>query len=184
MIEVYRVLALPVYLPSLFIATAQQGITILLPLFALQLDGGPEAAALVLGLRGVGTMLIAVPAGVLAARFGDRAVMSVSLALMALAAFGLAATGSILVMAILALCFGVASGAWMLARMSYITAASAPHERGRVVAVVAGIQRFRHACRPAGGWGVGCLVELRGCVRRRDGTSCNCVAPGGVFHAT
>ena len=52
-----RRLALPVYLPTLLSAIAQNAVQILLPLYALKVGGGPAMVAALVGLRGVGTML-------------------------------------------------------------------------------------------------------------------------------
>ena len=70
----YDRLLLPVYLPSFMMAIAQEALTILLPLYVLELGGTPAFAALIAGLRGVGVLLFDVPAGMLVARFGDGGV--------------------------------------------------------------------------------------------------------------
>jgi len=74
-LEVIRNLILPVYLPSTLYAIAHNAIQILLPLYALKLGGGFAMAAAMVGMRGIGTMLLDVPSGLLVARFGDKAVM-------------------------------------------------------------------------------------------------------------
>lgn len=74
-LAVMRGIALPVYLPSFFSAIAQNAMQIMLPLYALEIGGGPALAATVVGLRGAGTMLMDVPAGMLVTRIGDRGVM-------------------------------------------------------------------------------------------------------------
>ena len=81
----YKRLALPIYAPSLLTAIGQQAVLILLPLYALHLNGGVAWAAAILGFRGVGAWLADVPAGLLATRYGDKAVMLLGLALMSVA---------------------------------------------------------------------------------------------------
>ena len=52
-------------------AVSQEALTILLPLYMLEIGASPAFAALVVGLRGFGVLLFDVPAGMLVARFGD-----------------------------------------------------------------------------------------------------------------
>ncbi len=56
-------------------AVSQEALTILLPLYMLEIGASPAFAALVVGLRGVGILLFDVPAGMLVARFGDKPVL-------------------------------------------------------------------------------------------------------------
>ena len=71
----YDRLLLPVYVPSLLMAVSQEALTILLPLYMLEIGASPAFAALVVGLRGIGVLLFDVPAGMLVARFGDKPVL-------------------------------------------------------------------------------------------------------------
>ena len=71
----YDRLLMPVYLPSLIMATSQMALLILLPLYVLDLGYGPVLASVVMGFRGIGLLLFDVPAGALAARFGDKPVL-------------------------------------------------------------------------------------------------------------
>ena len=71
----YDRLLLPVYVPSLLMAVSQEALTILLPLYMLDIGASPAFAALVVGLRGIGVLLFDVPAGMLVARFGDKPVL-------------------------------------------------------------------------------------------------------------
>ena len=56
-------------------AVSQEALTILLPLYMLDMGASPAFAALVVGLRGIGVLLFDVPAGMLVARFGDKPVL-------------------------------------------------------------------------------------------------------------
>jgi MFS family permease len=71
----YDRLVLPVYLPSLLMAVSLEAMTILLPLYILDLGQSAAFAVLIAGLRGVGVLLFDVPAGMLVARFGDKPVL-------------------------------------------------------------------------------------------------------------
>jgi len=63
-----------IYVPSLLMAVSNQGMMLVLPLYALSITGDPAYAALVMALRGIGVLLLDVPAGMLAARFGDKGI--------------------------------------------------------------------------------------------------------------
>jgi MFS family permease len=137
----YDRLLLPVYVPSLLMAVSQEALTILLPLYMLDSGASPAFAALIVGLRGIGVLLFDVPAGMLVARFGDKPVLLGGLGLI-LAAFtllGLATHSWLIGFAAVAL--GTGHAAWMLGRQSYLADTCAPHELGRAIAAMAGLQR-------------------------------------------
>jgi len=136
-----RRLALPIYLPSLLSAIAQNAVQILLPLYALKVGGGPAMVAALVGLRGVGTMLSDLPAGLMVAHLGERTVMSIGLTTLFLASIGCALTDSALVLGFLALGFGAGFGIWLLSRLSLITEDIPLEQRGRIISVMAGLQR-------------------------------------------
>ena len=52
----FALLLLPVYVPSLLMAVSQEALTILLPLYMLDMGASPAFAALVVGLRGIGVV--------------------------------------------------------------------------------------------------------------------------------
>ncbi len=136
-----RDIALPVYVPSFFSAIAQNAVQILLPLYALEIGGGAALAAAVVGLRGAGTMLGDVPAGMLVARIGDRGVMIVGLLAVAFATVAAALATEATLLSFAALGFGGGVGVWILARVSFITDTVRLEQRGRVISVLAGLQR-------------------------------------------
>jgi MFS family permease len=145
-----RMLA-PVYVPTLLIATSLQGLSILLPLHVLGLGGSAPFAASVVGLRGVGLLLFDVPAGLLAARVGDKPVLLGGVALILLGLLTLGFTASPWVIGAAAVVLGAGEAAWILGRQSYIGATCAPGEVGRAIAVMGGLQRAGAFVGPAAG---------------------------------
>jgi MFS family permease len=137
----YDRLLVPVYVPSFVMAVSQEALTVLLPLYMIELGESPAIAAAIVGLRGVGILLFDVPAGLLVARFGDKPVLLAGLALIlaSLLIFGVATPFWLLGLAAVALGFG--NAAWMLGRQSYLADICAPHELGRAIAAMAGLQR-------------------------------------------
>lgn len=140
-LSVMRGIALPVYLPSFFSAIAQNAVQIMLPLYALEIGGGPGLAAAIVGLRGAGTMLMDVPAGMLVTRIGDRGVMILGLLCATLATFLGAVATEFSLLSIAALGFGAGTGIWVLGRVTFITDTVRLDQRGRVISVMAGLQR-------------------------------------------
>lgn len=167
-----RQLWLAIYLPSLLIASGQQAIVIMLPLFAAHIAAshGMLAAAATLAsalmtLRGAGSLFANVPAGLLVARWGDRAVMLGALGLLSGMAALLGASTLLLepaagqaaepgglvpglpllplvIVALAAAGFGAASGAWFLARLAFVAEAAPLEYRGRALAGLGAVQRL------------------------------------------
>jgi MFS family permease len=147
----YDRLLIPIYLPSFLMAMSNQAMTLLLPLYALQVLDSPAYAALVVGFRGVGILLFDVPAGMLASRFGDKAVLLGGLVTHALVMLVLAVTSAEWLVPIVAIPLGSSMAAWFIGRQSYIADSSPAHERGRAIAFMAGINRSGFFIGPVAG---------------------------------
>jgi MFS family permease len=147
----YDRLLIPIYLPSFLMAMSNQAMTLLLPLYALQVLDSPAYAALVVGFRGVGILLFDVPAGMLASRFGDKAVLLGGLVTHTVVMLVLAVTSAEWLVPIVAIPLGSSMAAWFIGRQSYITDSSPAHERGRAIAVMAGINRSGFFVGPVAG---------------------------------
>jgi len=130
-----------IYVPSLLMAVSNQGMMLVLPLYALHISGDPAYAALVMALRGIGVLLLDVPAGMLAARFGDKGISMGGLICNIVTLLGLAVWSDPWAVAVLSTAQGGGAAAWFLGRQSYMTDASPPATWGRAIAVVAGINR-------------------------------------------
>jgi MFS family permease len=137
----YDRLVVPVYVPSLLMAVSQEALTILLPLYVIHLGATPAFAAVVVGLRGIGILLFDVPAGILVARFGDKPVQLAGLGLILAGLLTLSFAAAPWVLGAAALALGSGHAAWMLGRQSYLADTCAPHELGRAIAAMAGLQR-------------------------------------------
>ena len=146
-----RELWFAVYLPSFLIAAGQQAVLVLLPLYALQLGGTAAFAASLLALRGLGSLLTNLPAGVAVTRFGDKPVMMLSLSLLAVAGICLGQVQSFWLVGLLTALYGAGSGAWLLARLVYVTEAAPLPVRGRAIAALGAIQRVGTLIGPVAG---------------------------------
>ena len=131
----------PVYVPSLLMAVSQEAAMILLPLYALEQGASAALAALLVGLRGIGLLAFDLPAGALAARFGDRPVLIFGLAAMLAGLLALALAPGRWAFFPAALLLGAGHPAWVLGRQSYITDVCRSDEVGRAITGMAGLQR-------------------------------------------
>lgn len=131
-----------VYLPSLIF---EIGIGAMMPVLAIsagQLGADLATAAIVTALIPIGRIVADLPAGVIAARVGDRAAMIgasgvavVGLAMLALAPNLLVLAGGVLVL-------GATEAVYALARQSYLTEAVPPLMRARALSTLGGVHRI------------------------------------------
>ena len=147
----FRRLTPSVFIPAVCIAVGHQATLILLPLYALEVGGGAAAAAAVLGMRGIGTMLADVPAGVAVTRLGDKVTMAAGTLTVTVACAGFALAAAPWVLGLLALVLGAGFGALMLGRLNYVARQCPVAYRGRAITVIAGIQRVGLFVGPAAG---------------------------------
>lgn len=140
-------------------AVSQEALTILLPLYMLDIGASPAFAALVVGLRGVGVLLFDVPAGMLVARFGDKPVLLGGLGFILTGFVLLTVTAEPWLLGFAAVALGVGHAAWMLGRQSYLADICATNELGRAIAAMAGLQRGGALIGPVAG---GALAHFAG----------------------
>lgn len=155
----YDRLLMPVYLPSLIMATSQMALLILLPLYVLDLGYGPVLASVVMGFRGIGLLLFDVPAGALAARFGDKPVLLTGLGLTLAGMLLLAAAPHPLMLFAAAMLLGAGFSGWMIGQQSYIADTCRPNEVGRAITLLAGLLRTGALVGPFAG---GAVAQLLG----------------------
>ena len=147
-------LGLSVYLPSSLMAVAQMALLVVLPLYVLDLGWSLSVAALVFAMRGLGSVVVNVPASLVIERHGHKAGMLLGNGLMAVSALVIAGSASTPVLALATLLFGAGMGTWLLARLAFITEQVPTHQRGTAMAGLAGLQRLGMVLGPVLG-GVG-----------------------------
>ena len=136
-----RALGFSVYLPSSLMAVAQMALLVVLPLYVLDLGQSLSVAALVFAMRGLGSVVVNVPASLLIERHGYKAGMLLGNGLMAAGALVIAQSASAAVLALATLAFGAGAGTWLLARLACITEQAPTHQRGKAMAGLAALQR-------------------------------------------
>lgn len=157
--SVHRRMLWPVYVPAMLLGVPAQASFVLLPLYVLDLGGSAAAAAAVIGSRGLGMMAMDIPAGMLAARFGEKAVMVMASLLLGIAFLGYALVDSVEWFYLIAFLNGAGSSTFLLGRMAYLSMTLKTFERGRVIAMVAGSMRLAALLGPLGG---GALAHASG----------------------
>ncbi len=137
-----RSLMLSVYVPTLLFSTGQGAVLPVVPLFALDLGASVAMAGAVVGMRGLGLMLFDVPGGVAVSRFGDKGVMVLGTAMVALVAVGASVSKSVVILALLMLIMGGGWAFWQLARLAYVSEVIPVEQRGRALSLVGGAHRL------------------------------------------
>ena len=153
----HRQLVMPIYLPAFLLGIPAQASLVLLPLYVLHLGESAAAAAAIVGVRALGMMLMDIPAGMLAARFGDKALMLAAVAALALSHLAFALCGELWLLYVIALFYGAGGSSFLLARMSYLTDTLSAAARGRAIAMIAGSMRLSALVGPA----LGAIVAQR-----------------------
>jgi len=155
-----RSLGLSVYLPTFFFAVGQGAVIPTIPQFATNLGATVAVAAIIVGLRGVGTMVFDIPAGILVGRFGERYALLIGTAGIAVASIGASFSNSPLMFAVLIFVMGCAWSIWLLARISYVSDAVPLELRGRALSLLGGTNRIGNFVGPIIGGLIGVWLGL------------------------
>ena len=134
-------LALSVYLPTLLFSIGEGAVLPIIPLFARERGASVALAALIVAMRGLGTLLFDLPSGVVVSRFGDKGAMVAGTALVAVVAIGASLSRSIIVLGALILVMGGGSAFWQVARLVYACEVTPPAQRGRVLSLLGAVSR-------------------------------------------
>lgn len=134
-------LTLSVYLPTLLFSIGEGAVLPIIPIFARGRGVSVAAAAFIVAMRGLGTMLFDMPSGVVVSRFGDKGAMVAGTALVAVVAIGASLSRSILVLAVLILVMGGGWAFWQVARLAYVSEVTPLRQRGRALSLLGGVSR-------------------------------------------
>lgn len=137
-----RSLVWRVYVPTFLFAVGQGAVLPVIPLFAKDLGASVGLASAVFALRGVGTMLLDVPAGFGITRFGDRTVMIAGTAGVGVFAVIAGLSGSVSQLAVMVLLMGGAFSLWNVSRLAFVTDQLPVAQRGRALSLVGGSNRI------------------------------------------
>ena len=146
-----RALLLSVYIPSALLAFSEGLLLPTLPLFVLEFDVSFTVAALVIAASGIGTMFADIPAGMVLGRFGLRRTMLVGSGIVAISLFALGFASFLPLLVLFRIADGVGRSMWSISRVSFITEAIEPAERGRAISVFGGLNRIGAFAGPVSG---------------------------------
>ncbi len=129
------------FVPTILFETGMGAVLPVIVATATSVGMGLDGAALLVTVVALGQILADIPAGVIAARIGDRAAMVLAslIAIIGFAGIGLSHSPVGLVLFVLLL--GGASASYFLARQSYLTDITHPLRRARVMSTLGGVHR-------------------------------------------
>ncbi len=146
---------LPVFLPVLLESAGVAAIFPFIPLLAVELGAGVAGAGAMFALHGLGGMVIAVPIGLACARFGEKRLQASAGVALAGCCAGAALIEAAPAFGALLLGIGGCHGAWMLARLAWMSRAASPQLRGRALATTGGVTRIGSLIGPIAGGFIG-----------------------------
>jgi MFS family permease len=136
-----RGIAVSAFAPSLLFGLGEGAILPVIPLRARDLGGSVAAAALVVTLIGVGSLVSNIPASLITMRRGERWAIVAAAVWCALAMALSAWTSSLAVFALGCFMVGTSQAVFGLARQSYLTEAVPPELRARAMSMLGGAMR-------------------------------------------
>ena len=156
-----RRLFLTLYIPELLYTIGWGLILPVLPRLATSLSGSVAGAAGIVVLMSIGTLIMDIPAGILAARWPQRTLALTVLGTLTIAGLLAAFGGSVLLLGAAALLMGAGRGTWMVTRMAVARETVPIEQRGRALATLGGVNRIgSFAIGPAVGGAMAGLLGL------------------------
>lgn len=157
----WRTLAVSVYLPTTLALVGFGAVTPLIAITALDLGASLAESALIVALLGIGALVGALPAGIIADRLGERRALVVSLVVdagcMAMAAFA----NNVWALGAAVFLLGVSEAVVTIARQSFVTEFVPYTHRARALSTLGGVFRIGSFVGPLVGAGVVTLGGLR-----------------------
>ena len=138
----WRRLGASIYLPTGLSMLGMGAVSPLIALSARALGASVSEAAFVVALLSLGGLLGALPAGVLAGRFGERRVLIAAMLVDAVAIAVMARAPNVLILGASVLTVGLAGAVLILARQTYLTTAVPFRYRARAFSTLGGVFRI------------------------------------------
>jgi len=154
-------LVLPVFAPTLLISFGSGMLTPVWPLYAASFGASYSWIGLVLASRGMGTIIGDIPAGVLVSRLGQRRLMLVGLACIAVCGLATSQARTLWELMLYGLLEGIGAAFWNISRHAYLTDAAPIAQRGRAIATFGGVFRTGSLVGQAAGGLLGGWLGLR-----------------------
>ena len=112
-------IVLPVYAPTMLLAIGSGMLAPILPLYAASFGASYGMIGLVLGIRGLGTILGDIPAGLLLRRMGQRRLMIIGLICIALCGLAMSTAQALWMLIVYGLVEGIGGALWNISRHAF-----------------------------------------------------------------
>lgn len=144
-----------VYVPA-FLFSAGWGMVVpIIPLFAKGLGATIVTVGLIVTMRGIGTLVMDLPAGMLVASLGNHRTLILSSLGVAATAFLTGIARGVVPLAIFTFLLGSFQSSWMMSRLNYVRQTVPIHQRGRALSMIGGTFRIGSFAGPIVGGFVG-----------------------------
>ena len=130
-----------VYIPTFLLSVGWGMVLPIVPLFAKSLGAGLGLTGLIVAMKGVGTLILDLPAGLLVTSLGKKKIILITSGGACVVALLTGFVGNILLFAVLTFMMGGLHSMWMMAQMAVLRDAAQAHQRGRAIAVLGGVSR-------------------------------------------
>lgn len=146
-----RSLMISAFLPTLLFGMGQGAAILATPLFAKDLGATTAMIGLIVAMRGLGTMVFDIPAGMLVSRFGEKWTLVGGTLLLAVVAIGSAWCQAPWQFSLLSFAMGNSWAVFLLARLSYVSESTPNDQRGRALSILGGVNRVGNFIGPVVG---------------------------------
>lgn len=147
----WRRLAVAAYAPTTIVGIGHGAVLPLVVLSARDLGAGVGTAALIGGLLGVGQLVGDLPAGALAARFGEKRALVGACVVEVVALIGAFLSTQVVMLGGAILLMGLSGAVFSLARQTYLTEVVEFRYRARALSTLGGVFRFGSFAGPFAG---------------------------------
>ncbi|MDO5499402.1 MAG: MFS transporter [Propionibacteriaceae bacterium] len=138
----WRRIAIAAYAPTLLVSTGHGAVMPLVALTARDMGASLEIAALLVAFFGLGQLIGDIPAGMLAARFGEKRALIGAALLEAVALLVCWQADNVVLLGAGVFAAGLAGAVIGLARQAYLTEVVPAHQRARALSTLGGVYRI------------------------------------------
>lgn len=177
----WRRIGVSVYLPTALSLTGISAATPLLALTAHELGASTPEAALIVSLLGIGSLLGALPAGVVAARFGEKRALIGSLLVDAACLLTAALATALWLLGVAVFVLGLSGAMLLIARQAFLTEFVPFRYRARALSTLGGVFRIGAFAGPVAGAAVVSVFDLRAAYLLGIGTSLAAAAASALL---
>ncbi len=142
-----------VYVPTFILALSQGMLSLLLPVYVVDLGLSYSLIGLVLAGYGIGTLIGDLPAGGLQDRIGNRLSMIIGICVMGMGMLALSRSDRFILLLLCGISIGAGAALWNVSRHAYLASNTRNSSRGRAISFFGGVVRIGTFIGPiAGGY--------------------------------